>query len=120
MRMSKGNITIFFIPKSKVPSGRTVAYGLIVTEIQPQKDKTHCTWLTIGGNRIHFPGDITKLATDIKTSKLLFNSVISIPNSKTMCDEISNLYFNNPVDRYYYMKLTLGILSQTKSFNYID
>jgi hypothetical protein len=38
--------TIFFIPKEKVPSGRRVTYGRIVSSIRPQKTETHCTRLT--------------------------------------------------------------------------
>ena len=42
-RMPSGTNTILFIPKEKVPSGRTVTYGRIVAEIIPQKAETHCT-----------------------------------------------------------------------------
>ena len=58
-RMPSGTNTIFFIPKGKVPTGRTVTYGRIVAKIIPQKAKTHRTRLTVGGNLIHFPGDVT-------------------------------------------------------------
>ena len=55
-RMQSGTNTIFFIPKDKLPAGRTVTYGRIVAKIRPQKAETHRTRLTVGGNLINSPG----------------------------------------------------------------
>ena len=74
--MSSGTNTIFLIPKGKLPAGRTVTYGRIVVEIRPQKAETHRTRLTVGGNLIHFPCDVTTLTVDLITDKLIFNSVL--------------------------------------------
>ena len=57
--MTSGTNTILFIPKEKVPSGRTVTYGITMAEIRPQQYETHCNRLTVGENIINFPGDIT-------------------------------------------------------------
>ena len=67
---------LFFIPKGKVPLGRTVTYEIFVAEIRPQIPKTHRTQLTIGGDIINFPGDLTTPTKYLKISKLLLNSVI--------------------------------------------
>ena len=75
--MPYGTNTVLFIPKDKVPSGRTVTYERIVSEIQPQKAETHYTRLTVGGNLINFPGDVTTPTADLITAKLFFNSVLS-------------------------------------------
>ena len=69
--------TIFFIPKDKVPAGRTLTYGRIVAKIRPQKAETYPTRLTVGGNLIHFPGDVTTPTADLITAKLISNSVLS-------------------------------------------
>ena len=98
--MSSGTNTIFFIPKEKVPSGRTVTYGTIVAKIRPQKDETHCTRLTMGGNLINFPGDVKTPTADLITANIIFNSVLSTKNAKSMCADISNFYFNNPMNIY--------------------
>ena len=76
-RMPSGTNTIFFIPKNKVPAGRTVTYGITVDEIIPQKAETHRTRLTVGGNLINFPGDVTIPTADLITTKLILNSVLS-------------------------------------------
>ena len=83
--MTSGTNTIFFIPKEKVPEGITVTYGKIVAEIILQKAETHHTQLTLGGNLINFPGDVTTPTADLTTSKLIFKSVLSTKNEKFMC-----------------------------------
>ena len=75
--MPSGTNTIFFIPKGKVPAGRTVTYGRIVAKIRPQKAETHRTRLTLGGNLIHFSGEVTTPTADLITAKLIFDSVLS-------------------------------------------
>ena len=111
-RMPSSTNTIFFIPKEKLPASRTVTYGIIGAEIRPQKDKIHRTRLTVGGNLINFPGDVTTLTADLATAKLIFNSELSTKNAKLMCADISNFYINNPMNRYEYMKLQLDIIPE--------
>ena len=111
-RMPSGANTIFFISKDKVTAGRTVTYEKIVDEIRPQKDKTHRTRLTLGGNLIHFSGEVTTPTADLITAKLIFNSVLSTKNAKFMCAAIANFYHNNTMDRYEYMKLPLDIIPE--------
>ena len=83
-RITSGKNTIFFTPKEIFPAGRTVTYGIIVVEVGTQKAETHFTQLTVGGNVMTFPGDVTTPTSDIITAKLLFNSVISTKNAKFM------------------------------------
>ena len=111
-RMPSGTNTIFFIPRDKLPAGRTVTYGIIVAKIRPQKVETHCTRLTVGGNLINFPGDVTTPTAYLITAKLIFNSVLSTKNDKFMCADIANFYLDNPMNRYEYIKLPLDIIPE--------
>ena len=111
-RMPSGTNTIFFIPKEKVPAGRTVTYGIIVDEIRPQKSETHRSRLTVRENLIHFAGGVTTPTADLITAKLIFNSLLSTKKSKFMCVDIANFYLNNPMDRYEYMKIPLDIIQE--------
>ena len=79
-RISSGTNTILFISKDKVPSARTVTYGIIVAETRLQKSETHHTILKVGGNLIDFHGDVTIPTEDIIMVKLIFNSVLSTKN----------------------------------------
>jgi hypothetical protein len=78
----KGTNTCFFIPKSAVPHGRTVSYGLIVVSLRPQKAEVERTRLTVGGNLIDYPGDVSTKTADLTTAKILFNSLLSTPKAK--------------------------------------
>ena len=46
---------------------------------------------------------------DIKTSKILWNSVLSMEGAKFMGIDISNFYLGTPMDRYEYMKMPLAL-----------
>ena len=108
--MPSGTNTIFFIPKEKVPAGRTVAYGIIVAENTTAKYYTRLTRLTVGRNLINFPGDVTTPPADLTTSKIVFNSVFLTKNTKFMRADIASFYLNNCMDRYEYMKLPPEII----------
>ena len=88
--MPSGTKTIFFIPKDKVPISRIETYGRILAKTRIQKAETHLTRLTLGGNLINFPGDVTTPTADLITDKLIFNSVLSTKNAKFMCADIAN------------------------------
>ena len=112
--MPSGTNAIFLIPKYKVPAGRkgTVTYRRIVTDLRLHKAETHRVSLTVGGNLINFPGDVTTPTEDLIMAKLIFNSVLSTKNAKFMCAEIANFYINNPMNRYEYIKLPMDIIPE--------
>ena len=88
-----------------------------MAKIRPQKAETHRTRLTVGGNLIIFPGDVTTPAEDLITANLIFNSVLSTENAKLICAYISDFYLDNPMNRYEYMKLPLYIIPEETSNN---
>jgi hypothetical protein len=106
----KGTETIFFIPVSAVPKDRKVTYGRIVVSIRPQKDEVERTRLTVGGNLIEYPGDVSTKTADLTTAKIHFNSVLSTPGAKFMGIDLKNFYLNTPMDRYEYMRLPIAII----------
>ena len=93
-------------------AGRIVTYGGIVAKIRPKKSETHCIRLTVRGNLINFPGDVTTPTAYITTAKLVLNSVLLTKNAKCMCADIANIYLKNPMDRYDYLKLPLDIIPE--------
>ena len=86
-------------------------YGRIVCVCREGKKDKYRTRITIGGNLINYPGDCgTPTATaDLLTVKLLFNSIISTPNTKFMSIDIKDFYLCTPMKRYKYscMKIKL-------------
>lgn len=53
-----GTNTMFVIHKQDIPTKylKDIMYSCIVVSYQPQKKERECTKLTIGGNRIDYPG----------------------------------------------------------------
>ena len=78
----EGTNTIHFIKRSQVPADRVVTYAKFVCSIREQKKETHRTRLTVGGNLIDFPGEVSTPTADMLTAKLLINSILSTPNAK--------------------------------------
>jgi hypothetical protein len=118
IRIPHGTNIIFFVDKSKIPADRKVTYGQIVCLVRPQKQETHRTRLTVGGNLIDYPFDVSTPTAGITTAKILFNSVVLTPNAKFMGLDIKDFYLNTEMDRYEYMWLPIDIIPQERVNQY--
>ena len=109
-----GTNTTFFIPYDQIPNDRKgdVTYGRICVDYRPQKKEPERTRLTVGGNLIDFPGDVSTPTADTTTAKLIINSTISTPGAKYMYGDIKNFYLGTPMARYEYMRLPIQIIPQ--------
>ena len=76
--------------------------------MRPEKEDPNRVRVTVGGNRINYPGDCGTPTADLLTVKLLLNSVISTPGARFMTIDISDFYLNTPLDRYEYIKMKLA------------
>jgi hypothetical protein len=56
VRDIKRTHTIMFIPPSDIPKERTITYGRLVCDIRRHKADQHRVRLTVGGDRINYPG----------------------------------------------------------------
>ncbi len=109
-RMPSGTETIWWIRKHQVPSDRKVTYGRIVATIRPQKSEPHRTRLTVGGDRLDYPGAVSTPTAKLTTAKCLLNSTISTADARFMVADIKDFYLNTPMERYEYMRLPLSII----------
>ena len=75
--------------------------------VRPQKAEPNRTRLTIGGDRINYPGEVGTPTADMLLVKILFNSVISTDGAKFMTADIKDFYLNTPLQRYEYVRLRL-------------
>ena len=82
------------IHKYEVPTGRTLTYARFVCDYRPQKEEKHRTRITVGGDRINYPGNVTTRGADMTTIKLLLNSVVSTPDARFITTDIKNFYLN--------------------------
>ena len=61
--------TIFFIPFSKVPRHKRPTYARFVCSYHHQKAEPYHTRITVGGNLIDYPGNLSMKVADMTTSK---------------------------------------------------
>jgi len=89
--------TMFFIPVSAIPKGKCATYLCIVCTHRPEKTTPHCIHWTMGGDQVEYFGDVSTKTTDIVTTKLLFNSVISTPGMRCMIGDLKDFYLGTPM-----------------------
>ena len=97
-----GTNTMFFIPYEDIPHDRRkdVTYAKIVVDYRPHKQEKERTRLTVGGNLINYPENVSTKTAEITTAKILINSTISTPHAKFCVFDIGNFYLGTPMERY--------------------
>jgi hypothetical protein len=110
----KGTNTIFFICKNQIPKDRIkdVTYGSYGCEIKPNKEEKHCTQLTAGGDRIHYPYNVGTPTVDKTLVKVLLNRIISKENTQCIILDAKDFYLNTLMKRFKYMRLKLNNISE--------
>ena len=94
-----------------------LTYANIVVDYIPQKDDPNCVRITAGGNQIIYPGELTTRTSDITTSKILWNSVLST-KMRNICVLTINFYLCAPMSRFEYMKMPITIFPQKSKEEY--
>ena len=59
-----------------------------------------------------FPDDTTTNFASLTTTKCILNSTISTPGARFITLDIKIFYYNTPIGRYEYMKISLAILPE--------
>jgi hypothetical protein len=83
-----------------------------MVDIRPNKSETHHIRLTVGGNLIQYPGDVSTRSADLTTSKCLCNSTISTEGAKYMCLDVKNFYLGTPMESFEYMHIPIKLIPQ--------
>ena len=109
---TKGTNTIVFIKYDDIPLDRQrhVMYGKTVCTYRPEKDDPNRTRLTVGGNRIEYPGDVSTPTVDMMTVKMHLNSVISTKGARYCTIDLKDFYLNTPMERPKFMRLKINDL----------
>ncbi len=89
-----------------------VTYTRVVCEVRPQKADPNQTRITIGGNRICYPGDTGTKTGSIELVKTMLNSVVSRPGARFACFDLKNFYLGTPLDRPEYVRIKLADIPQ--------
>ena len=99
-----------FIHKHEVPQDcfKDVTYGKINCNYWEGNAEQNRAWLTAGGDRINYPGDIGTLTADLLTVKPLINSGFSTPGAAWFTMDIRKFYLNTPMARKEYLRLKMS------------
>ena len=60
-----------------IPRDRMITYGRIVVDYREQKADPNRVRITAGGDLIDYPGEVSTRSSDLTTTKILWNSVLS-------------------------------------------
>jgi hypothetical protein len=85
-----------------------MTHGSYDCEIKPNREVKHCTQLTTGGDRIHYPDNVGTPTADMTLVKVLLNSIISTENAWCVILDVKDFYLNTPMKRFEYMQLKLN------------
>jgi hypothetical protein len=108
----KGTNSIFVMTHEEIrliPMSQTVTYACVIVNFCPQKANPHQICITAGGNLINYPGKLAMQTADLTTSKLMWNSVLSMEGAKYMCLDIKKNYLTAPLDRFKHMKMPIRL-----------
>ena len=111
---TKGTNSMFVLSHTKIrtiPGDQTVTYARIVVDYRPQKSDPNRVRIATGGNLIDYSGELTTRTADLKTSTLVWNSVISTKDARFMGINIRNFYLGTAMKRFEYMKMPLKLSS---------
>ncbi len=78
----------------------------------------HCVCITVGGNLINYPLELTTRTTELVSLKLLWNSTISTKGARFAGADIKSMYLKTPLDRFENMKMPLSLFPQDIINNY--
>ena len=81
-------------------------------DYRAHKDDPNRVRITVGGNLINNPGELTTRTADLTTKKVMWNSVISTRNARYMCADVKNFYLCTPLERYEYMRMPINLIPQ--------
>jgi hypothetical protein len=91
-----GTNTFFIIDYQAIPAHKRkeICHTMVVCEVRPEKDDPDRTRITIGGNRICYPGDVGTNTASLELVKLLLNSVLSRKDARFSTIDLKNFYLD--------------------------
>ncbi len=105
-----GTNTFFLIDYQDIPAHqqKEICHTMVVCDVPPDKDNSDCTRITIGGNRICYPGDVGTNTASLELFKLLINSVLSRKGARFSSIDLKNFYLDTPMPdpEYVCIKIT--------------
>jgi hypothetical protein len=108
----KGTDTIKFIWANELPDDRQPIYPRFVCMEQLHKEEKFCTQMTIGGNLIDYPGDVSIGTAEMETIKILLNGVVSTLGAKFCSADGTNFYLNMPMECHEFVCIPINLIPE--------
>ena len=89
-----------------------VTYAIITVFHFSQKEDPNRVRITAGGNLIKYPGKLMIRTDDLTTSKVIWNSVLSIIGARFMGINMRSFHLEMLLDGFEYTKIPLSIFPQ--------
>jgi hypothetical protein len=105
-----GTNTFFLIDYQDIPpyKRKEICHTMVVCEVCPEKDDPDHTRITIGGNRICYPGNVGTNTASLELVTLLLNSVLSRKGARFSTINLKNLYLDTPMPNSEYVRIKLS------------
>ncbi len=87
---------------------KEICHTMVLCEVRPEKDDPDRTRITIGGNRICYPGNLGTNTASLELVKLLFNSVLSRKGARFSTIDLKNFYLDTPMPDPEYVCIKLS------------
>lgn len=107
-----GTDTIRFIRFQDVPKGRKVTYPRCVCTDRPNKSQPRQVRMTVGGDQIECPENVSTHVSEMAVVKTHINSTISTDNARSMTIDIQDFYLNTIMKRAEYMRVPMYLFPQ--------
>ncbi len=105
-----GTNTCYIIDNQDTPSHKRkeICHTMVICEVHPEKDDPDRTRITIGGNRICYPGNVGTNTALLELVKLLHNSVLSRKGAWFSTIDLKNFYLDTPMPDPEYVCIKLS------------
>jgi hypothetical protein len=105
-----GTDTFCLIDYNDIPlhKHKEICHTMVICEVHPEKDNPDRTRITIGGNRICYPGNIGTNMALLELVKLLLNSVVSRKGACFSTIDIKNFYVDTPMPDPKYVRIKIS------------
>ncbi len=102
--------TFFCIGYHDIPvhKRKEICHTMVVCEVRLEKNDPNCTRITIGGNRICYPGDVGTNSALLELLRLLLNSVLSRTGSHFSSIDLKNFYLDTPMPNQKYVCIKIS------------
>jgi hypothetical protein len=108
----KGTDTIKFIRADELPNDWQPTYPRFVCTESPHKEEKCRTQMTVGGNLIDYPGDVSVGTAEMETIKILLNGVVCTQGAHFCSADVTNFYLNTPMECHEFVHIPITLIPE--------